>query len=104
MFQKYRFLTLAVFVQNLRHLTAITGAFKMWLNEMNDEQSAESHPPIATDAGRMEMPETLPAIAEMSTMAGTAADLDSQPLNDLGVSVMDQDVLERNVAAQVWHA
>lgn len=29
-----------------------------------------------------------------------AMDLDSQPLNDLGVSVMDQDVLERNVAAQ----
>jgi hypothetical protein len=28
-------------------------------------------------------------------------DLDSQPLNDLGVSVMDQDQLERNVAAQV---
>ena len=33
--------------------------------------------------------------------ASVAADLDSQPLNDLGVSVMDQDVLERNVAAQV---
>jgi len=31
----------------------------------------------------------------------TAADLDSQPLNDLGVSFMDQDELERNVAAQV---
>jgi len=30
-----------------------------------------------------------------------AADLGSQSLNDLGVSVMDQDVLERNVAAQV---
>ena len=30
------------------------------------------------------------------------ADLDSQPLDDLGVSVMDQDVLERNVAAKVW--
>ena len=29
------------------------------------------------------------------------AEQDSQPLNDLGVSVMDQDELERNVAAQV---
>jgi len=29
------------------------------------------------------------------------ADLDLQPLNELGVGVMDQDVLERNVAAQV---
>ena len=30
-----------------------------------------------------------------------APDLDSQPLTDWGVSVVDQDVLERNVAAQV---
>ena len=30
-----------------------------------------------------------------------AADLGSQSLDDLGVSVMDQDILERNVAAQV---
>jgi hypothetical protein len=29
------------------------------------------------------------------------ADLDSQPLSDLGVSVMDQEVLEANVAAEV---
>lgn len=41
------------------------------------------------------LPETVP------TDSSIAADLDSQPLNDLGVSVMDQDVLERNVAAQV---
>ena len=46
-------------------------------------------------------------MAEQTHMAdeqmhiSAAADLDSQPLNDLGVSVMDQDVLERNVAAQV---
>lgn len=41
------------------------------------------------------LPEAMPADSSI------AADLDSQPLNDLGVSVMDQDVLERNVAAQV---
>jgi hypothetical protein len=42
-------------------------------------------------------------VMEDSSMAvpTTAADLDSQPLNELGVSVIDQDVLERNVAAQV---
>ena len=34
----------------------------------------------------------------------TAMDLDSAPLGDLGVSVMDQDVFERNVAAQVSQA
>jgi len=56
---------------------------------------------MTTDAGRIEMPESLSATADMSTMAEITADLDSQPLNDLGVSVMDQDVLERNVAAQV---
>jgi hypothetical protein len=44
-------------------------------------------------------------VAETTAMT----DLDSQPLNDLGVSVMDQDELERNVVAQVtsarlgWH-
>ena len=51
----------------------------------------------------------LPAdIAEQTPMAeehematAEAADMDTQPLDDLGVSVMDQDVLERNVAAQV---
>lgn len=56
---------------------------------------------MATDAGRMEMLESLPATTEMSTMVEMTADLDSRPLNDLGVSIMDQDVLERNVAAQV---
>ena len=30
-----------------------------------------------------------------------SVDLDSQPLTDLGVDVLDQDVLERTVAAQV---
>lgn len=33
-----------------------------------------------------------------------ATHLDSQPLSDLGVCVMDQDVVERNVAAQVCPA
>jgi hypothetical protein len=56
---------------------------------------------MATEAGRKEMPESLPATTEMSIMPDMASDLDSRPLNDLGVSVMDQDVLERNVAAQV---
>jgi len=32
----------------------------------------------------------------------TAGDVDSQPLSDLGVSFMNQDELEKNVAAQVW--
>ena len=41
------------------------------------------------------------AITDPMTADSVATDLDSQPLNDLGVSVMDQDVLERNVAAQV---
>jgi hypothetical protein len=40
-------------------------------------------------------------ITDPMTADSVATDLDSQPLNDLGVSVMDQDVLERNVAAQV---
>jgi len=40
----------------------------------------------------------VPLMAEHASLAG---DLDSQPLNELGVSLMDQDVLERNVAAQV---
>jgi hypothetical protein len=36
------------------------------------------------------------------TIGGSAeAGLGSESLDDLGVSVMDQDVLERNVAAQV---
>jgi len=45
-----------------------------------------------------------PVLADSEDMLideSVAADMDSQPLNDLGVSVMDQDVLERNVAAQV---
>lgn len=42
-----------------------------------------------------------PVVSETMADQSVAADLDSQPLNDLGVSVMDQDVLERNVAAQV---
>jgi hypothetical protein len=42
---------------------------------------------------------------EVTVLETTAVmDLDSQPLNDLGVSVMDQDELERNVAAQVGSA
>ena len=43
-----------------------------------------------------------PFVSSVAEAMPVAADLDSQPLNDLGVSVMDQDVLERNVAAQVW--
>jgi hypothetical protein len=35
-------------------------------------------------------------------MSDVVPDLDSQPLNDLGVSVMDQDTLERNLAVQVF--
>jgi hypothetical protein len=46
----------------------------------------------------MEGRDALPATAQDTA---TVADLDSQPLGDLGVSVMDQDQLERNVAAQV---
>jgi hypothetical protein len=44
---------------------------------------------------------SVPAITDPMTADSVVTDLDSQPLNDLGVSVMDQDVLERNVAAQV---
>jgi hypothetical protein len=63
------------------------------------------------DSDAMKMVDDIPEILTESppsaimvvTMADQSAmeDLDSQPLNDLGVSVMDQDVLERNVAAQV---
>ena len=67
---------------------------------------------MAQDEHDVEMTEEITAVdteqMAVSVLLGTmptdpsiAADLDSQPLNDLGVSVMDQDVLERNVAAQV---
>jgi hypothetical protein len=58
---------------------------------------------MATDTPVMSAEDTSDSVMEDSTMANpsTAADLDSQPLTDLGVSVMDQDMLERNVAAQV---
>jgi hypothetical protein len=50
----------------------------------------------------MEMDTAGPSvITDPKTADSVATDLDSQPLNELGVSVMDQDVLERNVAAQV---
>jgi hypothetical protein len=52
----------------------------------------------------VDMAELIPAVAEDARDVPVAEDLDSQPLNDLGVSVMDQDVLERNVAAQVCHS
>jgi len=44
---------------------------------------------------------SVPDMPDFMTAVSVAADLDSQPLNDLVVSVMDQDVLERNVEAQV---
>ena len=60
------------------------------------------------DSGNAVFEGSLPAyiadpapVAEDAMDISEAADLDSQPLNDLGVSVIDQDVLERNVAAQV---
>lgn len=52
----------------------------------------------------VDMAELIPTVAEDARDVPVAEDLDSQPLNDLGVSVMDQDVLERNVAAQVCHS
>lgn len=58
---------------------------------------------MATDDPVLTADDTTDSVMEDSTMAdpSTAADLDSRPLTALGVSVMDQDVLERNVAAQV---
>jgi hypothetical protein len=52
-----------------------------------DEAAAQTDPMTAADGDAME--DTL------------GADLGSQPLDELGVSVMDQDVLEREVVAQV---
>lgn len=54
---------------------------------------------MATDMTAEEISD-LPVRVTMADQS-VAMDLDSQPLSDLGVSVMDQDVLERNVAAQV---
>lgn len=51
----------------------------------------------------MNMAELTPVAAEDTMNVSEAEDLNSQPLDDLGVSVMDQEVLERNVAAQVCH-
>ena len=51
----------------------------------------------------MDIAEQTPATAEDAMNVSVAEDLKTQPLDDLGVSVMDQDVLERNVAAQVYH-
>jgi len=49
-----------------------------------------------------DMAQSDPAPRHVMTDVAISADImDSQPLNDLGVSVMDQDTLERNVAAQV---
>jgi hypothetical protein len=57
---------------------------------------------MATDAAAMATEDSpTPVVPETMVDQSVAMDLDSQPLNDLGVSVMDQDVLERNVAAQV---
>ena len=58
---------------------------------------------MATDTPVMTAEDTSDALMEDSPLADPPAfaDLDSQPLTDLGVSVMDQDVLERNIAAQV---
>lgn len=57
------------------------------------------------DSSAMKMAEDIPVVSVESsssaTRTDTMADLDSQPLEDLGVNIMDQDVLERNVAAQV---
>ena len=57
----------------------------------------------ADEATEMDMDVSSEAIVSEMNIPGpsAAADLDSRPLTDLGVSVMDQDVLERNVAAQV---
>jgi len=63
-----------------------------------DSQEVE----MATDATAMTTEESFtPVVPGTVVDQSFAMDLDSQPLNDLGVSVMDQDVLERNVAAQV---
>ena len=58
---------------------------------------------VATQSAMEEVAENMSVDTENVMDDSVAADLDSQPLNDLGVSVMDQDVLERNVAAQVCY-
>ena len=58
--------------------------------------------PVA-DLPSMDMAELTPATTEDTMNVPVAEDLKSRPLDELGVSVMDQDVLERNVAAQVCH-
>lgn len=55
------------------------------------------------DIPSVNMAELTPVAAEDTMNVSEAEDLNSQPLDDLGVSVMDQEVLERNVAAQVCH-
>ena len=58
---------------------------------------------MATDTLVMSTEDGPNAVIADSNMAdpSIAPDLESQPLTALGVSIMDQDVLERNVAAQV---
>lgn len=58
---------------------------------------------VATQPAMEDVAENMSVDAENVMDESVAADLDSQPLNDVGVSVMDQDVLERNVAAQVCY-
>lgn len=63
-----------------------------------DSDNAEVRETVHSDTA-----EQTPVVVVKDSMGtdSVAADLDSRPLNDLGVSVMEQDVLERNVAAQV---
>lgn len=69
----------------------------------NGAQGGSDAVEMAIDAPVVTAEDTTDSVMEDGTMAdpSTAADLDSRPLTDLGVSVMDQNVLERNVAAQV---
>jgi len=57
---------------------------------------------VASAAGQREAKMEEQPHGAMAEDTTAAEDVDSQPLNDLGVSFMDQDELEKNIAAQVW--
>jgi len=68
------------------------------------DNPASEAPPQAEDTAMQEVVETTTLPEDRVMTEAVAEDLGSQSLDDLGVSVMDQDVLERNVAAQVRYS